>query len=53
METQAKKIITVFLDWYYKEGNKNPMRFETDHDDIAGMFILENSESLKEIYKKN
>jgi len=36
-----KKLITNFLDWYYEEGLKTPMRFETDHDDIAMMFLTE------------
>ena len=42
MKTEEKKLITNFLDWYYKEGSKNPLRFETDHDDIAKMFLFEN-----------
>jgi DNA-directed RNA polymerase subunit RPC12/RpoP len=38
-----KSIIIDFLDWYYTESAKTPMRFETDHEDIAMMYLQERS----------
>ena len=34
--------IVHFLDWYYKTAAQNPMQFETDHDDIAMMYLSDN-----------
>lgn len=44
-----KELLIKFLDWYYKEGQKNPMRFETDNEDIAMMFLQEEFPSPKEL----
>jgi hypothetical protein len=38
-----KELIINFLDWYYTESAKTPMRFETDHEDIAMMYLQERS----------
>ena len=31
-----------FLDWMNKTAVENPMQFETDHDDIAMMYLADN-----------
>ena len=31
-----------FLDWMNKTAAQNPMQFETDHDDIAMMYLADN-----------
>ena len=35
----VKQLLVNFLDWYHKEGAENPMRFETDNDDVVAMYI--------------
>ena len=34
--------IVHFLDWMNKTAAQNPMQFETDHDDIALMYLADN-----------
>jgi hypothetical protein len=41
IERSDKELIVDFLDWYYTESAKTPMRFETDHEDIAMMYLQE------------
>lgn len=38
MEEDLKLLIS-FLDWMNETASKNPMIFETDHEDIARMFL--------------
>ncbi len=41
----TKEEIIHFLDWMHKVSMDNPMMLETDNEDIAGMYLLENPQT--------
>lgn len=40
-EQSEQNLLVLFLDWMNEVANSDPMQFETDHDDIALMFLME------------